>query len=165
MTKPELIEIIREVVKAELRNVGPMLVREALLESLQGNTESIAPRPVTTPQRQAAPKQLAEIRQPRKEVKYSNNPILNQILNETDGGVPSGPGDGMVPSVDFTPNSSALVPPDGTRSILDVIQNAPPEVLNENKEIAAVTSALTRDYRSVLKNVNAAVASRKGLLR
>jgi hypothetical protein len=148
MTKTELTEIIREVVKAELRSVGPMLVREALLESLQGTTERPmaelgAPRQVAAAR--PAPQKIVEQRQ-KPVVKYSSNPILNAILNETEGGVP-GQAENPLPPTSF-----------------DVIGSLPPEVLHENAELAAVATTLNMDFRSKMKAVDSAVKSRKGVL-
>ena len=72
---------------------------------------------------------------------FAKNPILNQILNETVGGVPY---------------EEASAP-----SAMDVIKTLPMETLNENKEMAAVANALSRDYSKLLKAVDAKAAAKR----
>ena len=79
----------------------------------------------------------------KKQVKYTNNPILNQVLNDTVGGVPS---EGqMVGLMDggFGNNVS------GREQIneIKVPDNAP-------EPVKTVYSAMTRDYRSLMKAVD-----------
>ena len=75
---------------------------------------------------------------------FSSNPIFNQILNETVGGIPD--------------ESSASVP-----SVIDTIKNMPKEVLAENKDIAAVANALTRDYSKLMKAIDSKAKSNRPL--
>jgi hypothetical protein len=80
---------------------------------------------------------------PKKFVQYTKNPILNQILNETTGGVPQ---------------EGSLVSMLGAtgRSITEsTIPSTAPEPV---KKVAA---ALTRDYSSLLKAVEQKRASKK----
>jgi hypothetical protein len=63
-------------------------------------------------------------------------------LNETVGGVPT---------EEQTQTSSAL----------DVIKNLPREALNENKEVAAVANALTRDYSKLIKAADAKAKAKR----
>jgi hypothetical protein len=66
------------------------------------------------------------------------------VLNETVGGVP-------------TEEQTS------TPSAIDVIKTLPKETLNENKEVAAVANALTRDYSKLLKAVDAKAKSKRPL--
>lgn len=141
MNKSELIQIIREVVKAELKKAGPALIREALLESLQKQTEELPFRPAPTLKsimEEEAPI-APEPREKRPFVQYTKDPVLNEIMNQTSGGVP--------------PDATALVQMEGEVSKVDILRNAPKEVLTENSQLDVVAKALKKDYRGLLKAV------------
>jgi hypothetical protein len=145
MNKSELVEIVRQIVKTELKNIGPELIREALIESLEGNHSKPTTEKIREPiQEQVKPKRLP--------IKFSNNPILNDAINQAQGGIP--PEEGSIPPHPGIAGSS----------ILDTIKSIPQEVLNENTDVAAVASVFNRDFRSVMKAVNKASNVRKGLL-
>jgi len=143
MNKNELVEIIREVVRAELRNSGPALIREALLETLSSGertiSESQRPKTVQPQQRDVAPAPLKK----KEQRVFSSNPAINAILNETTGGIPQDP------SAPVAEMDGSM--PIGQKSTIDVISSIPQEQLDENPAVAAVASALTKDYRSLLK--------------
>lgn len=133
MNKKELIEIIKEVVRAEIRSSGPEMVREALLESLQSKQNGLVEGQTFQMKRSQPPlhTERPQVQPQRQQRVFSTDPVLNKILNETSGGVPSEE-EAMVMSQDLT-------------------SHIPKEVLAENKDLAAVASALTRDYRSVIR--------------
>ena len=143
MKKSDLVEIIRTVVKEEVNNALPQLLMEVLAEKMTQNSAALleTKKPTQASTQQAAPRRSpsvgldgtlkqAPVQAPRT---FTSNPILNQILNETVGGVPQ----------------EASEP-----SAIDTIQSLPPQVLNENKEVAAVANAMTRDYSKLLKAVD-----------
>jgi hypothetical protein len=123
MNKDDLIKIIREVVKSEIKNLDPNIIREALTESLRKSGDVVNESSA-----------VALTKNKREQRKYSTNPILNQVLNDTDGGIPV---------------ESAM--PVAAPSILDTVQNIPENMLIENKEVAAVVNVLKRDFREVLR--------------
>ena len=133
MKKNELIEIIRTLVKEEVHNTLPQLLMEVLAEKLTGQ-EVLTEKVVEAPKRRVNVGLEAPIKQAQAQVPkiFTKNPILNQVLNETVGGVPQ---------------EAEL----STPSTLDVIKTIPKEMLNENKEVAAVANALTRDYSKLIK--------------
>ena len=140
MQKKELIKIIQEVVRLEIKKMGPEIVRNALLESLQPNAPAATPkihRPnISNLVVEEAPVDSKEdVAEQKPLKKFSNNPVLNQILNETQGGVPQEGADVGV-------------------SVQDLFANTPKEVLSENAEVQGVANALTRDYRSLLKAID-----------
>lgn len=148
MKKNELVDIIRTIVKEEVNNALPQLLMEVLAEKITQNSDSIleSSRPVASaptksanfnvkfdgPAKQPAPQPIKI---------FTKNPILNQILNETIGGVPN----------EETSSPSAM----------DVIKTIPTETLNENKEVAAVAQALSRDYSKLLKAVDAKAKAKR----
>lgn len=139
MKKTELVEIIRSVVKEEINNSLPQYLMEVL-------AERITAQPVITETEEKTPAKPTKrpnvnfespIKQPPAQAPktFTSNPILNAVLNETVGGVP-------------------LEEETTSQSAIDVIKSIPKEKLNENKEVAAVASALTRDYSKLLKAVD-----------
>lgn len=76
MKKSELVEMIRQIVREETVNVLPSVLLEIM------NSKPVV---------KATSKPQTVVRQPVKaktERVYSTNPVLNKILNETQGGVP-----------------------------------------------------------------------------
>ena len=137
MKKNELVDIIRTLVKEEVNNALPQLLMEVLAERLSENSAAILENRAATTQQSVKskvevfmeePSAPAPVAQPQR--MYSKNPLLNQVLNETTGGVPT----------ETTMQSS-----------VDILQQLTPQQLNENKEVAAVANALKKDYRSLLK--------------
>jgi hypothetical protein len=139
MKKNELVEIIRTLVKEEVHNTLPQLLMEVLAEKMTESSASILENKAEKKQavQPVAKKQIAS--QPTKQ--YTNNPILNQVLNETVGGVPQ----------EETTSTSAI----------DVLNNLTPQQLNENKEVAGVANALNKDYRALLKAVDAKAKTKR----
>jgi proline dehydrogenase len=133
MKKTELIEIIRTLVKEEVHNTLPQLLMEVLAEKLTGQ-EVLTEKVAEAPKRRVNVGLEAPVKQVPSQVPkvFTKNPILNQVLNETVGGVPQ--------------EAEA-----STQSTLDVIKTIPKEMLNENKEVAAVANALTRDYSKLIR--------------
>lgn len=133
MTKQELFDSIRTIVQEEVRTQLPNILIEILAERIDVSknvvTEVAAKKPAQTIRKQ-------QPQQPKQERVFSKNPVLNQILNETQGGIPQ------------DDDASAAVDPRFT-----------PEVLAENRDLAAVNNALNRDYRSLLKAADAKAKS------
>jgi len=146
MKKNELVEIIRTLVKEEVHNALPQLLMEVLAEKMTENSAAILEsksQPSAPARKPSVSVQLEEPikKQPTQAPKmFTKNPILNQILNETVGGVPQ---------------------EQAAPSAIDTIQTLPKEVLNENKEVAAVANALTRDYSKLLKAVDAKAKAKR----
>jgi hypothetical protein len=142
MNKQELTEIIRTIVKEEIvASLPDVLVeilatkvneRETVSEQREAFSSTSKRKAVVGTDEPTAPVKPTLL--PPK--KYSTNPILNAVLNETKGGVPK------EEEVD-------------SGSVIDVVKNLPQEVLTENSSVKAVASALNRDYRGFLKKVAA----------
>lgn len=146
MKKEELIEVIRTIVKEEMEKSLPDVLVEIL-------ASKVSEREVVTEKEEFSPtirrKSLVKLEEPVGIVRpaptktYSKNPVLNQILNETQGGIP--------------PEDEESASP----SVLDTIKTLPKEVISENTAIKAVAGALTRDYRTLLKAVDAKAKSQR----
>lgn len=148
MKKSELLEMIRNVVKEEVDQALPQLLMEVLAEKIVSNeqpTKPAVPKVPTAPANYRKP-QVALDAPLRSEVKVSNifsaNSKFGQILNETQGGVPQ--------------DDINAVP-----SVIDTVKNIPREVLNENKDVAAVANAMTRDYSQMLKVIDAKAKAKR----
>lgn len=147
MNKKELLEIIRTVVREEINNSLPQYLMEVLAERITAQpviTEQKEPTIPVEPRKKPsvsfeAPIKKATVQAPRT---FSSNPIFNQILNETVGGIPD--------------ESSVSVP-----SAIDTIKNLPKEVLAENKDIAAVANAMTRDYSKLMRAIDSKAKSNR----
>ena len=147
MNKKELVEIIRTVVREEINDSLPQYLMEVLAERITAQpviTEQKEPTIATAPRKKPsvafeAPVKQAPVQAPRT---FSSNPIFNQILNETVGGIPD--------------ESSVSVP-----SAIDTIKNLPKEVLAENKDVAAVANAMTRDYSKLMKAIDSKAKSNR----
>jgi hypothetical protein len=152
MKKSELLEMFRTVVKEEVNQALPQLLMEVLAEKIVSNE---------TPVKSAAPKSFsgtapipASYRKPqvaldaplRSEVKvpniFSANSKFGSILNETRGGLPQD-------TVDDAPSAH------------DALRAIPQEVLNENRDVAAVANAMTRDYSQMLKTIDAKAKAKR----
>lgn len=155
MNKKELIEIVRKVVREEVERSLPNILVEVLAEKVVNKsvmTESEAPSHVAAPRRKPpvgldSPMKMAPVRPPKV---FSSNPILNEVLNQTQGGVPQ---DDVSMSM-LTESADAPIPPTGA-SVHDIIKHVSPDALAENPAVASVASALTKDYSKLLKAVDA----------
>jgi hypothetical protein len=132
MKKEELVTIIRSIVKEEVERSLPNVLVEILASKVNDSsmlTETTRPvtrPPVTTPvTKRRSPMVTLEGGLPQK--RYSSNPVLNKILNETSGGVPT---------------------EEETMSVLDA-----PEMLNEN-QASVVDVIKTKDFRAILQAAN-----------
>lgn len=145
MKKQELVEIIRTVVREEINNALPQYLMEVLAERITAQpviTEEKQPVQAFTQRKKPsvafeAPIKKSPVQAPRT---FSSNPIFNQVLNETVGGIPD--------------ENSVSEP-----SVIDTIKNLPKEVLAENKDVAAVANAMTRDYSKLMRAIDAKAKS------
>jgi len=152
MKKSELQEMIRLVVREEIEKSLPQYLMEVLAEKITSGApviaesqQATAPRrpsvPALTPAQLAAKrKALVGLEAPLKQAPaaapktFSKNPVLNQILNETMGGVP-------------TEQEAEMMTP----SVLDRVPTLTESVAHENPAVAAVADALTRDYSKLIR--------------
>ena len=124
--KIQLAEIFsKEVIKAKKKSSDSDLEQQILNELETMNESTVVEEPVKSV---------------KKFVKYSNNPMLNEILNQTTGGVPQ---EGSMVSMmgGYGSNNQEVI------TETKVPENAPAPV-------KGVYSAMNRDYRSLMKAVN-----------
>ena len=124
--KRQLAEIFsKEVIQSKKKSSDSDLEQQILSELETMNESTVVEEPVKSV---------------KKFVKYSNNPMLNEILNQTTGGVPQ---EGSMVSMMGGYGG-------GTQEVITetkVPENAP-------EPVKSVYSAINRDYRSLMKAVN-----------
>ena len=144
MKKTELIEMIRTVVREEINSSLPQFLMEVLAEKISNQTVLTEKHSTESKIQSDNHVKIVETKQKPVQAQpqriFSNNPILNQVLNETTGGVPQ----------EATMQSS-----------VDILQQMTPQQLNENKEVAAVANALKKDYRSLLKAMDKKISEKR----
>lgn len=151
MKTDALKEIIRKIVQQEVKAVLRNELRTCLAEILltqDGKKSQLKETSSTKMQDLIEQEQVEEqpTPAPKKFVKYTSNDVLNQILNETTGGVPR-EGQYVGLSEGFSPigaDGSVISDP---VSPVQVPEAAP-------KEVKSVYQAMTRDYSKLMKAID-----------
>ena len=87
MKKREFMEIIRVAVRKELKEFLPTLVNECV-HAISGEFSSTETDPVELTKR-ILKTEKTQPKQKKTKLRYTHNEVLNNILNETTGGIPS----------------------------------------------------------------------------
>lgn len=151
MKTDALKEIIRKIVQQEVKAVLRNELRTCLAEILlvQDNNKSQLKETSSTKMQDLIEQEQVDEKPtptPKKFVKYTSNEVLNQILNETTGGVPRegqyvGLSEGFNPiGADGSVISDPVAP-------VQVPEAAP-------KEVKSVYQAMTRDYSKLMKAID-----------
>ena len=141
MKTEQFKELVRAIVKEELKKTLPALVPKIVAEAL--NNKSSKSQLVEEEdffaqlQKEISGNVVPADSKPKQPKKYSNNPLLNDILNETTVRIPN------------ESEMSSMV--NSTPSILDNTENLP----------EVVSSALTKNYSSLLKAVDKKVKEKR----
>jgi len=159
MKTSEFKLLIQSVVQEELEKSLPLMITQILTEILSHKSEShvldahLEMSPVTTVVKKQPVAVKTDEKRPIK--RYTNNDILNQVLNETVGGVPregsyvslTSPMSTGALSQQFINNPTNWV--SGDESVI-----VPPTPTPVNEEQAKVLGVMTRDFRSLMKAVD-----------
>ena len=162
--KPEdFKKLIRLAVQEELKKQLPQLVPQILAEALTGKPKQTVRAPVA-PVKSVAEK--VSPAKPKELKKYVANPLLNQILNETV--VRIKPENSMYvgyteqptseASADFNVSDEGLDDTIDYSELTEAIKPTTPIVVNirpANEEQAKVLGKINRDFRSIMKAVDA----------
>lgn len=156
MKKSEFTKLVRPIIKEELYKilgeVLPSLLSEVVAEQVVPNKPN-----------KTMPVHKQPTKKSQQSVKFSSNPLLNEILNQTRGGISDGTElvgmDGQFEKIGENENpmmghfgGSVLSEEDMTYSSGDHGQKVD---LQEIQQVAPeVASALTRDYSSLMKAVD-----------
>lgn len=145
MKADQFKQLIRSIVQDELKKLLPTLVPQIVAEALGG--KSVKPRQSTNedffenlknemspPPLPTAPKQIK---------KFSSNPLLNQVLNETQGGVPQ----------DVSYGSQMQRPNFSKPGAQPLNIQTPLPILNEETKAQAELGVF-KDYRKLMKTID-----------
>jgi len=161
MDMDKLLEAIQILIKEELKEQLPTLIKEGVkaeMKKMLSETKA-APKPVSKSISMAKAilgddtikESVAQKEIPTKQ--YSKNPMINQILNETRGGIPQG--DGGFRTMNFGQGDmSSLV---GGTTLAekmgygDIAKGPSPTGLGVNTGVADIDKALNRDYSELVK--------------
>jgi len=136
------LEALKEYIRQEVRNIVREEVKNCLSEAFSKDSFSKIDQRVSSTSLSNLVEESVEptpTQSKKKFVKYTNNPVLNQILNETSGGVPQEGGLSSMMAVN-------------TPSVVDKLNESVMETAPE--PVKAVAQAVTRDYRALLKAVD-----------
>lgn len=147
-----LKEFIKKTVQQEVRNVIQAELKLQLAEIFSKEVSQTKKKNSDSDLEQQILRELEtmgesstieeEVKPAKKFVKYTNNPLLNDILNQTTGGVPQE--GGMVSMLGGYGGGS------GTQEV--ITETKAPE--NAPEPVKSVYTAMNRDYRSLMKAVN-----------
>ncbi len=144
MKSNELKEIIRSVIKEELNKTLPTLIPKILSEILSGKQSNTIQSNQSTVSTKTVVKE--SIQKPKEIKKYSSNPVLNEILNET---VVKIPNETSIAGLDSIFKSQAFA---GMQMNESVETQQP--VVPATEEQGKVMNVLNRDFRSLMKAVD-----------
>ena len=144
MKSNELKEIIRSIIKEELDKTLPTLIPKILSEVLSGRQSST----IQSNQPIVSTKTVVKesVQKPKEIKKYSSNPILNEILNQT---VVKIPNEGSMAGLDSTFKSQAF----SGMQMNESVETSQP-VVPVTEEQGKVMNVLNRDFRSLMKAVD-----------
>lgn len=144
MKAQELKEIIRSVVKEELQKSLPTLIPNILSEILSGQSKQIVNEKTETQKVVQQPKQVETVSK-KQFKKYTNNDVLNAVLNETVGGLPrEGAYVGLMGTLQSEASNGVHI-----NESVNVQQITP-----VNEEQSKVLNVINRDFRKLMKAVD-----------
>jgi hypothetical protein len=161
MDMDKLLEAIQILIKEELKEQLPALIKEGVKAEMKKmlSETKIAPKPVSKSISMAKAilgddtikESVAQKAAPQKQ--FSKNPMINQILNETRGGIPQG--DGGFRTMNFGQGDMGSIV-GGTAMAEkmgygDMAKGPSPTGLGVNTGVAEIDKALNRDYSELVK--------------
>ena len=155
MTKKDLVKIIKEVVRIEVKKqVTEIFINEEKSSSLKSLTEKEFKEPIRKKYKK------------REKVNYTSNTTLNNILNETVGGI-EGQKDEYPTMGGGTFDSSRVAELAGfggdkqTQREVGAVQTMKEAGVTSNQVPDHVQDALTKDYSQVMKAIDNKKGSRR----
>ena len=164
MDMDKLLEAIQILVKEELKEQLPALIKEGVKAEMKKmlSETKVAPKPVSKSISMAKAilgddtikESVAQKVAPQKQ--FSKNPMINQILNETRGGIPQG--DGGFRTMNFGQGDMGSIV-GGTAmadkmGYGDVARGPQPTGLGVQTGVPELDKALNRDYSELVKRFN-----------
>jgi hypothetical protein len=161
MDMDKLLEAIQILIKEELKEQLPALIKEGVKAEMKKmlSETKVAPKPVSTSISMAKAilgddtiiESVVQKQIPTKQ--FSKNPMINQILNETRGGIPQG--DGGFRTMNFGQGDMGSIV--GKTALAekmgygDLAKGPQPTGLGVNTGVAEIDKALNRDYSELVK--------------
>jgi hypothetical protein len=161
MDMDKLLEAIQILIKEELKEQLPALIKEGVKAEMKKmlSETKIAPKPVSKSISMAKAilgddtikESVAQKAAPQKQ--FSKNPMINQILNETRGGIPQG--DGGFRTMNFGQGDMGSIV-GGTAMAEkmgygDMARGPQPTGLGVQTGVPELDKALNRDYSELVK--------------
>jgi hypothetical protein len=161
MDMDKLLEAIQILIKEELKEQLPALIKEGVKAEMKKMLSET--KVVQKPQSKGIsmakailsdePIQESVQSKPTPTKQYSKNPMINQILNETRGGIPQG--DGGFRTMNFGQGDMGSIV--GKTAIAEkmgygeMAKGPQPTGLGVNTGVAEIDKALNRDYSELVK--------------
>lgn len=162
MTTANLKEIIRALIREELNSALPTMIPQTLTEILSNKTKSPAQvsTGISTPSSvRPAIKSVAQAPKPVEKRKYCENPLLNDILNETVIKIPTDGGTGVsLDALGFSRPGSIPVnaSPETPTMMPEMIMESatiPPTIAVVPEQVPVV-AAINKNYRNLMKAID-----------
>ena len=163
MNTEKLLQAIQILIKEELKEQLPALIKEGVKAEMKKmiaeGKQSAKPQPIGLSMAKAILEDDAVIESVKEKVAqktFSKNPMINQILNETRGGIPQG--DGGFRTMNFGQGDMGSIV--GRTAIAekmgygDLAKGPSPTGLGVQTGVAELDKALNRDYSELVKRFN-----------
>lgn len=160
MNTEKLLQAIQILIKEELKEQLPALIKEGVKAEMKKmiaeGKQSAKPQPIGLSMAKAILEDDAIIESVKEKVAqktFSKNPMINQILNETRGGIPQG--DGGFRTMNFGQGDMGSIV--GKTAIAekmgygDLAKGPSPTGLGVNTGVPELDKALNRDYSELVK--------------
>ena len=160
MDMDKLLEAIQILIKEELKEQLPALIKETVRAEVKKliaeGKQTAKPQPIGLSMAKAILEDdtiIESVKEKVEQKQFSKNPIINQILNETRGGIPQG--DGGFRTMNFGQGDMGSIA--GRTAVADkmgygdMIKGPSPTGLGVNTGVAEIDKALNRDYSELVK--------------
>ena len=160
MNTEKLLQAIQILIKEELKEQLPALIKEGvkaeMKKMLAEGKRSTKPQPIGLSMAKAILEDdsvIESVKEKLPQKTFSKNPMINQILNETRGGIPQG--DGGFRTMNFGQGDMGSIV--GRTAIADkmgygdLARGPQPTGLGVNTGVAEIDKALNRDYSELVK--------------
>ena len=160
MDTDKLLKAIQILIKEELKEQLPALIKESVQKEvkrlLSEGKQPVQPKNTGLSMAKAILEDDAVIESVKEKVAqktFSKNPMINQILNETRGGIPQG--DGGFRTMNFGQGDMGSIV--GKTAIAekmgygDLVKGPSPTGLGVNTGVPELDKALNRDYSELVK--------------
>jgi len=160
MDTDKLLKAIQILIKEELKEQLPALIKETVRAEVKKLIAEGKQPAKSQPNGLSMAKAILEddviiesVKEKVEQKKFSKNPMINQILNETRGGIPQG--DGGFRTMNFGQGDMGSIV--GNTALAekmgygDMAKGPQPTGLGVNTGVAEIDKALNRDYSELVK--------------